>query len=88
MTAKEFISYVKGITDMEVSRIKELNGTPTGYLELLQNALESLESLDTVPDTGTTNSTQSSIHYHMVKTRQVEDELNTLNKQVKQLLKD
>ena len=85
MTAKEFISYVKGITDMEVSRIKSLNGTPTGYIELLQKALE---KVDTVPDTGTTNSTQSSIHYHMVKTRQVEDELNTLNKHVKQLLKD
>ena len=87
MTAKEFISYVRGLTDMEVSRVEGQNGTPTGYLKLLQDALE---KLDLVSDPAKSNYTKppETVHYDIVKTQQTGDSLKVLNKHIKQLLKD
>jgi len=43
MKEKEFISYIKGLTDMEISRVKGMNGTPVGYLKLVEIALAKLD---------------------------------------------
>lgn len=85
MKEKEFISYIKGLTDMEISRVKGMNGTPVGYLKLVETALAKLDNSQYYYSNTTWDLNPK---FTSTEKERTKEELNTLNQQIKQQLND